>query len=129
MCINILVVVTCVVIKLLRKEGLRSIEAKMFQVILVLALFAHAINGQSEICNTTRYSFFNDFPECLLAFEGAALNASVGYEVDDETVYLICANETCQTAITDYVHSCGSEEVSGLNSLIYLIVLLSMHVD
>ena len=118
MCINVLIVVTCVVIKLLRKEGSLSIEAKMFQVVLVLALFVHAINGQSETCNTTRYDFLTDFPKCLLAFEGAAFNASSGYEVDNETVYLICANETCQTAITNYVDSCGSDEVSGLTSLI-----------
>ena len=102
----------------MRKEGSRSIESKMFHVVLVLTLFVHAINGQSETCNTTRYDFLTDFPECLLAFEGAAFNASAGYEVDNETEYLICANETCQTAITNYVHSCGSDEVSGLTSLI-----------
>ena len=88
----------------------------MFLVVLLLSLFAHAINGQSEICNTAKSNFSDNFPQCLQAFEGAALNASMGHEVNSDDVNLICVNETCQMNIAAYVNSCGSEMVSGIQS-------------
>lgn len=86
----------------------------MFLVVLLLALFAHAINGQTDICNTTRNELLDTFPQCINAFEGAAANSSIGYAVDSEDVYLICANDTCQMKIAAYVNSCVSDMVSGI---------------
>ena len=75
-------------------------------IVALLALFAHATNGQSDSCNTSRSNFLNDFPECLEAFEEAAYNVSLGYGVGNAAIDLICADTSCRMAIASYANSC-----------------------
>ena len=77
----------------------------MFKVVL-LVLFAHAINGQSDSCNTSKTNFLSEYPDCLEAFEGAVYNVSLGYGVGNATTNLICVDTRCRMAIADYTNSC-----------------------
>ena len=84
-------------------------------VVVLLALFARAINGQSS-CSTSRTAFGVSFSECLMAFEGAGVNASQGISVNNETIDLVCTNMTCQTAIANYIANCNGNDT--LNNMV-----------
>ena len=81
---------------------------------VLIILFTHTINGQPS-CSTSRSEFQNSFNACLLAFEGAAFNASHGYTIKNGTIDLVC-NATCQTAVTNYAADCSSNEAVSLPS-------------
>lgn len=88
----------------------------MKMLVVIILLFAHAINGQPS-CSTSRSELQSSrFNACLMAFEGAALNASHGYTVNNGTVDLVC-NATCQTAIANYAADCGSNETVSILEL------------
>ena len=98
----------------------------MFKVVL-LVLFAHAINGQSDSCNTSRSTFLNEFSECLEAFEGAVYNVSRGYGVGNAATDLICVDTRCRMAIADYTNSCITDMDQVVSGMVNRVTEMERH--
>ena len=81
------------------------------KLLILLGVLTYSIvaNGLLNCENATIDFQTNNF-DCYVAFLNAAVQTLSGGMVDNDTIELLCVNETCRTDLMHYAAACQSNE-------------------